>query len=591
MQSVTCLIRYKGTMLGQPFSRSIILVLTLAVCIFLAVRSTHLDNAVIGVIQSNGRNEQRPDALGLRKASPSLRRQAEINKIDKMMGIPILMMIYTYDATVIQRSIESVLDVTSGSRMHLVVSIRDPSAEILSLLREYPVTLHTTRSSSGLFHPSISRSSILQSVKYIFGIHHANHMCVRDTISPENKFLHTTRNFTEITTNRLDLQDMYKYREVPFMENPYSPTFRKAVLNDQREHLQTSGIYNSRKKIENVADELWVAGKRDKGTATCDKCSELKEAFAYVLDSFPSAQHMFLLADGYMLSPDFVSYFSQTIEVLREDPTLYCVSAYSPLASIATSGDAKKVYRVDQFLGKGSLIERSLAEEILKDFIIFERTLQTQDKKTPLDHLETWLSWWSRRRRRGCVVPDVPRACTLAPHPPRADGDGASGPAQRTACSLGEDVRLVNVSRLLHYKYGQDLFGAIAAAEPMGNRTVDCRDPLFFSDRMNGSSVVIYIKMENYDDDFTFHHVMKCFGLDLPAATGYFEGVFRFSYRGAHVLVMAIPYSRFSPALKNTKALMMAEIPGLALKGRTQYYQHQQANFTFQRVPVRQVVD
>lgn len=204
------------------------------------------------------------------------------------------------------RSIESVLDVTSGSRMHLIVSMRDPSAEILSLLREYPVTLHTTRSSSGPFHPNISRSSILQSVKYIFGIHYANYMCVRDTISPEYKFLHTTGNITETTTNRLDLQDMYKYREVPFMENPYSPTFRKAVLNDQREHHQTSGIYNFRKKVENVGDEFWVAGKRDKDTATCNKCNELKEALAYVLDSFPSAQHMLLLAAGYTLSPDFI---------------------------------------------------------------------------------------------------------------------------------------------------------------------------------------------------------------------------------------------------------------------------------------------
>lgn len=29
------------------------------------------------------------------------------------------------------------------------------------------------------------------------------------------------------------------------------------------------------------------------------------------------------------------------------------------------------------------------------------------------ESLEAWLSWWSRRRRRGCVVPDVPRICPL----------------------------------------------------------------------------------------------------------------------------------------------------------------------------------
>nr|XP_027234829.1 uncharacterized protein LOC113826155 [Penaeus vannamei] len=598
MQSVSCLDRHKGTKPVQLFSRYIIPALTLTVCGFLAVRLALPDNAVTRPRQSGagglglrlGREEQRPAALGLRRPPPALgRRRAGGDTIDKMKGIPILMMVYTYDATVIRRSIESVLDVTSGSRMPLVVSVRDPSEEILSLLREYPVTLHATRSSSGLFHPGISSSSILQSVKHLFGIPHANAVCVKDAISLENKFLHTTGNFTETTTTRPLSQDMYNYRAVPFMENPYSPNYRKAVLNDQRELPQASGVYNSRKKV--TGDELRAAGKRDEDAATCGKCSGLKEALAFVLESFPSTQHVFLLAAGYTLSPDFVSYFSQTIEILQEDATLYCVSARSPLASVATSGNATRVYRVDQFLGKGSLVRRSLVEEILKDFVVFERTLQTKDIKTPLDYLETWLSWWSRRRRRGCVVPDVPRACPMAPAPPRAAGEGAPGPAPRTACLLEKDVRLVNVSRLLHYKYGQDLYWAIAAAEPLGNRTIDCRDPLFFPDHMNGSSVVAYIKMENYDDDFTFHHVMKCFGLDLPAATGYFEGVFRFTFRGAHVLVMAIPYSRFSPALKDTRALMMAKIPDTPLKGSVHFPQHRQANFTFQRVPVRQVVD
>lgn len=193
---------------------------------------------------------------------------------------------------------------TSGSRMPLVVSVRDPSEEILSLLREYPVTLHANRSSSGLFHPGISSSSILQSVKHLFGIPHANAVCVRDAISLENKFLHTTGNFTETTTTRPLLQDMYNYRAVPFMENPYSPNYRKAVLNDQRELPQASGIYNSRKKV--TGDELRAAGKRDKDAATCGKCSDLKEALAFVLESFPSTQHVFLLAAGYTLSPDFV---------------------------------------------------------------------------------------------------------------------------------------------------------------------------------------------------------------------------------------------------------------------------------------------
>lgn len=182
------------------------------------------------------------------------------------------------------RSIESVLDVTSGSHMHLVISVRDPTTEILRLLRKYPVSLHITRSSTGLLHLSASKTSILRGFKHIFGIPHGNEVCVRDNIRPEIKVLHTTSNFTETSTSRPILQDMYKLtRGVPFMENTYSPIFRKAILNDQREHHEFSDL-----------------------SVECNENSELKETLEYVLDSFPSSQHMILLAAGYTLSPDFV---------------------------------------------------------------------------------------------------------------------------------------------------------------------------------------------------------------------------------------------------------------------------------------------
>lgn len=45
-------------------------------------------------------------------------------------------------------------------------------------------------------------------------------------------------------------------------------------------------------------------------------------------------------------------------------------------------------------------------------------------------------------------------------------------------------------------------------------------------------------------DDVVFP--LQCFGLDLAAAVGYFEGVFQVTYRSTRILLMGIPYSLFS---------------------------------------------
>ncbi len=44
---------------------------------------------------------------------------------------------------------------------------------------------------------------------------------------------------------------------------------------------------------------------------------------------FPSAKYAIVLEEDLDVSPDFFSYFSQTLPLLESDPTLYCVSAWN----------------------------------------------------------------------------------------------------------------------------------------------------------------------------------------------------------------------------------------------------------------------
>lgn len=65
---------------------------------------------------------------------------------------------------------------------------------------------------------------------------------------------------------------------------------------------------------------------------------------------------------------------------MKEDPSIYCISAHNPLASATTSGDVTRVYRFDHFISKATLIPLKVANEILKDFVIYEETSFEEEK-------------------------------------------------------------------------------------------------------------------------------------------------------------------------------------------------------------------
>ncbi len=76
----------------------------------------------------------------------------------------------------------------------------------------------------------------------------------------------------------------------------------------------------------------------------------------------------------------FFSYFSQTIDLIDADSTLYCISAWNDLSYEHTSQDPSVLHRVETMPGLGWLLKRSLFEEEL------EPNWPTVDKVISLYH-------------------------------------------------------------------------------------------------------------------------------------------------------------------------------------------------------------
>ena len=91
-----------------------------------------------------------------------------------------------------------------------------------------------------------------------------------------------------------------------------------------------------------------------------------KSSLSSTFQIFPQAKYAIVLEEDLDVSPDFFGYFSQTVRLLDEDPSLYCISAWNDQGYEHTSADPSKIYRVETMPGLGWLLSRSLYKDELE---------------------------------------------------------------------------------------------------------------------------------------------------------------------------------------------------------------------------------
>ena len=91
-----------------------------------------------------------------------------------------------------------------------------------------------------------------------------------------------------------------------------------------------------------------------------------KSSLSSTFQIFPRAKYAIVLEEDLDVSPDFFGYFSQTVRLLDEDPSLYCISAWNDQGYEHTSADPSKIYRVETMPGLGWILKKSLYKEELE---------------------------------------------------------------------------------------------------------------------------------------------------------------------------------------------------------------------------------
>ncbi|KAK3914406.1 Protein O-linked-mannose beta-1,2-N-acetylglucosaminyltransferase 1 [Frankliniella fusca] len=276
------------------------------------------------------------------------------------------------------------------------------------------------------------------------------------------------------------------------------------------------------------------------GTKNARISQHYKAALTATFNLFPSAQHVIIVEEDLDVSPDFFSYFSQTLRLLDEDPSLYCISAWNDQGYEHTSDDPTRLYRIETMPGLGWVLKRSLYKEEL------EPNWPTPEKMWDWD---MWMRMPEVRKGRECIVPDVSRTYHFGSSGLNMNSYFQEVYFKQHSFNTESYVELKNIDSVKKNNYERLIWRDLKRSIPLDHSKDPC-DENFVPER-KGEVYVLYIKMESPKDFSTWLQVAKCFRIWDLDARGYHNSMWRMRVKGSDIMVIGAPnseYSKFKPA-------------------------------------------
>merc|ERR1711971_1374967 len=114
-----------------------------------------------------------------------------------------------------------------------------------------------------------------------------------------------------------------------------------------------------------------------------------------------SFDQVIVVEDDLESSPDFFEHFSATLPLLKQDKSLWCVSAWNDngKAGLINETAPELLYRTDFFGGLGWMLTKELWTELMV--------------KWPRSYWDDWMREPAQRKGRSCIRPEVSRTKTF----------------------------------------------------------------------------------------------------------------------------------------------------------------------------------
>jgi len=238
-------------------------------------------------------------------------------------------------------------------------------------------------------------------------------------------------------------------------------------------------------------------------------------AMKTMFDDFGFRQVIFLEEDM-EVAPDFFSYFSATLPLLRTDGDLFCVSAWNDIGAKSLAEDPRAIFRTDFFPGLGWMMYKSMWAEVRDRWAeaFWDEFMRRPDV----------------RRGRHCIRPEVSRTMTF--------GEEGTSAGQ----FFKEHLSLIKLNDQPVDWANEDL-SALASrgsydeylARSLGQATRTTKDEV---DKHAAPGASLRIE---YDDKRDYASIASKFGLMKDEKEGIrrmsYRGVIPFTWRGARVFI------------------------------------------------------
>uniref|UniRef100_A0AAY5E8Y6 Protein O-linked-mannose beta-1,2-N-acetylglucosaminyltransferase n=1 Tax=Electrophorus electricus TaxID=8005 RepID=A0AAY5E8Y6_ELEEL len=230
-----------------------------------------------------------------------------------------------------------------------------------------------------------------------------------------------------------------------------------------------------------------------------------------------------------------VNFLSQTIHLLEEDETLYCISAWNDQGYEHTAEDPSLLYRVESMPGLGWVLKKNLYKDEL------EPKWPTPEKLWDWD---MWMRMPEQRKGRECIIPDVSRSYHFGIIGLNMNGYFHEVYFKKHKFNTVPNVQLKNIDGLKNNAYEKEIQNLLREAEVLDHSRNPCDDS--FIPDTEGKTYVMFIRMEQESDTSTWTELAKCLHVWDLDVRGYHRGLWRLFRKKNHVLVVAVSVSPYS---------------------------------------------
>ncbi|XP_014288825.1 protein O-linked-mannose beta-1,2-N-acetylglucosaminyltransferase 1 [Halyomorpha halys] len=269
-----------------------------------------------------------------------------------------------------------------------------------------------------------------------------------------------------------------------------------------------------------------------------------KASFSAVFNMFSNAHYAIVVEEDLDVSEDFFSFFSQTIELLEKDPSIYCISAWNDLGYEETSSDVYELMRVETMPGLGWVLSRKLYKNEL------EPKWPTPEKMWDWD---MWMRMSEIRKDRECIVPEISRTFHFGSFGINMNSYFQDKYFKSHSFNTQPRVIFHNVERVMKDNYEELIHNMIKNATVLNESQSPCNENFLsnYSEERNSKVVVnmifiLFIKMADSKDFDTWLQTAKCLKIWDLDARGYHKAMWRLRIKNNELLVIGYPFSPYS---------------------------------------------